>query len=174
MAACPSGDRARIEQEAFARGPELRAPVFYGKLWAMKLKIKKLSQNAVIPTYAHPGDAGMDLRSSVDVTIKKGEWVGVPTGVAMEIPDGYVGLIWDKSGLSIKNGLKTLGGVVDAGYRGEVKVGIANLSNEDYALQAGDKVAQMLIQKVEQPVVEEVDELSDTSRGTGGFGSTGK
>ena len=109
-----------------------------------------------------------------ELTIPAGGRALVSTGIALEIPSGFVGLIWDKSGLSIKNGLKTLGGVVDAGYRGEVKVGIVNLSNEDYALQAGDKVAQMLIQKVEQPVVEEVDELSDTSRGTGGFGSTGK
>lgn len=116
----------------------------------------------------------MDLFSALDVTIKKREWVGIPTGVAMEIPDGYVGLIWDKSGLSIKNGLKTLGGVVDAGYRGEVKVGIANISSDDYVVHAGEKVAQMLIQKIEHVMVEEVDTLENTARGADGFGSTGK
>lgn len=141
---------------------------------SLTLKIKKLSQNAVIPAYTHPGDAGMDLFSALDVTIKKGEWVGIPIGVAMEIPDGYVGLIWDKSGLSIKSGLKTLGGVVDSGYRGEVKVGIANISSDDYIVHRGEKVAQMLIQKIEHVMVEEVDTLEDTARGADGFGSTGK
>lgn len=140
----------------------------------MDLKIKKLNENASLPNYAHPHDAGMDLFATEDVVIETGQRVQVPTGIAMEIPDGYVGLIWDKSGLSHKSGLKTLGGVVDAGYRGEVQVGMINLGNETYTFSAGDKVAQMLIQKIENMNIVESEELSDTSRGEGAFGSTGK
>lgn len=140
----------------------------------MELKIKKISPDAKIPTYAHHDDAGFDLYASENVTISVGTRAVLGTGIAMEIPDGYVGLIWDKSGLSNTHGLKTLGGVIDAGYRGEVKVGIINLSNEDYMVGAGHKIAQMLIQKVEHAEIKEVDELSDAIRGEGGFGSTGK
>ncbi len=141
---------------------------------ALKLKIKKLSPDAVIPKYAHAGDAAFDLYSIEDVVIKPNERLQIGTGLAMEIPDGYVGLIWDKSGLSHKSGLKTLGGVIDSGYRGEVKVGMINLGKEDYVFEKGHKVAQMLIQKIEHAEIEETLELSDTSRGVGGFGSTGK
>ena len=138
------------------------------------IKIKKVDPRAMVPSYAHPGDAGMDLFALMNTTIKPGERTAVRTGVSMEIPDGCVGLIWDKSGIAIKEGLKTLGGVVDAGYRGEVLVGVINLSDKPYTFEAGHKVAQMLIQKVESLPIQEVDELTDTSRGKGGFGSTGK
>jgi len=139
------------------------------------VKIKKLKPDAVLPSYAHPGDAGMDVYASEDVHIKKGERAKVPTGIAMEIPDGYVGLVWDKSGLSMNHGLKTLGGVIDAGYRGEVMIGVINLSdNQDYTVVKGHKVAQILIQKIESPTIQEVAELVDSSRGAKGFGSTGK
>ena len=116
----------------------------------------------------------MDMYASEDVHIRKGERGKVSTGIAMEIPDGYVGLVWDKSGLSINYGLKTLGGVIDAGYRGEIIIGIANLSSEDYTIEKGHKVAQLLIQKIEAPVIEETKELSDSHRGEKGLGSTGK
>ncbi len=99
--------------------------------------------------------------------------MSIPIGIAMEIPDGYVGLIWDKSSVGSK-GIKTLGGVVDAGYRGEVNVVVHNLNNVPYIFSHGNKVAQMLIQKVELPEIEEVGTLNDSSRGEGGFGSTGK
>ena len=92
----------------------------------------------------------------------------------MAIPEGYVGLIWDKSGLSQKFGLKNLGGVVDSGYRGEIMVGIVNLGKEDYKFEPGQKVAQLLIQKVESPKIEEVENLEEGLRGENGFGSTGK
>ncbi len=138
------------------------------------VKIKRLHQDAKIPSYAHPGDAGLDLYVAEDITLAPNERAGVPTGIAMEIPDGHVGLIWDKSGLSIKHGLKTLAGVVDSGYRGEVLVGIMNLSDAEYTIRKGEKVAQMIIQKKETIAVEEVDELSSTARGERGFGSTGK
>ena len=140
----------------------------------MELKIKKLVPNAILPNYAHKGDAGMDFFALETTTIKKGERLQVRTGITMAIPEGYVGLIWDKSGLSHKYGLKTLGGVIDAGYRGEIMIGMINLGSEDYTIEAGHKVAQMLIQKVESPEIIEVEELDDTSRGTGAFGSTGK
>jgi dUTP pyrophosphatase len=140
----------------------------------MQLKIKKLNTEAIVPQYAHSDDAGFDLFSIKDFEIAPGSRVQIPTGIAMEIPEGFVGLIWDKSGLSHKNGLKTLGGVIDAGYRGEVKVGLINLSAETYLLEKGHKVAQMIIQKKETCEIVEVDELSDTSRGEGGFGSSGK
>jgi len=140
----------------------------------MELNVKKLHPNAKLPTYAHHGDAGFDLYAIESVTIAVGARVLVGTGIAMEIPDGFVGLIWDKSGLSMNHGLKNLGGVIDAGYRGEIKAGVVNLSNEDYTITAGHKVAQMLIQKVERAEIKDVAELSDTTRGHGGFGSTGK
>ena len=140
----------------------------------MELKIKKLVPNAVLPKYAHEGDAGMDFFASETTVIKKGERVQVKTGIAMAIPEGYVGLIWDKSGLSHKYGLKTLGGVIDSGYRGEIMIGMINLGSEDYTFEVCHKVAQMLIQKVESPEIIEVESLDDTSRGVGAFGSTGK
>lgn len=140
----------------------------------LKIKIVKIKDSATTPSYAHFGDAAMDFYSSEDVVIARGARVKVPTGIKMEIPENYVGLIWDKSGLSMNYGLKTLGGVVDSGYRGEVMVGIINLSDKDFELKAGEKIAQMIIQKKEEVEVEEVKELEDSSRGEDGFGSTGK
>ena len=140
----------------------------------MELKIKKLRSDAKVPTRAHAGDAGFDLYSVDEGVIPAGGRVLVGIGLAMEIPDGYVGLVWDKSGLSNNHGLKTLGGVVDAGYRGEIKIGIVNLGANDYKIEAGHKIAQMLIQKVEHVEIKEGAELSEATRGEGGFGSTGK
>ena len=139
----------------------------------MIIQIKKLNPKAKLPEYAHPGDAGMDLFSVESVTIKPGKRIVCQTGIAMRIPDGYVGLIWDKSGVASKSGIKTMGGVIDSGYRGEIGVVFQNLSKENYNIKEGDKIAQMLIQKVARPQIEEVEELGDTERGEGGFGSTG-
>lgn len=139
----------------------------------MILKIKKLDPDAILPSYAHPGDAGMDVYANETVVINPGESVKVKTGIAMEIPEGYVGLMWDRSGMSTKNKIKSLAGVIDSGYRGESLVGLINLSNTPYTVEKGHKIIQMLIQKVERVDVVEADELSDTSRGEGGFGSTG-
>jgi dUTP pyrophosphatase len=139
----------------------------------MQLEIKKLHPDAKVPTYAHEGDAGMDLYALFPITIPAGERAVVSTGIAMAIPLGHVGLIWDKSGLSNKCGLKVIGGVIDAGYRGEVLVGILNTSKETYTYNVGDKIAQMLIQAVVQPELITVDELDSTTRGAGRFGSTG-
>lgn len=140
----------------------------------MQLQIKKLHPEAKLPTYALPGDAGMDLYALEHVVVAPGQRVQIRSGLAMAIPFGYVGLIWDKSGLSHRSGLKTLGGVIDAGYRGEVLVGMINSSTAEYVVAAGDKVAQMLIQAVVQPELVTVDELTETVRGTGAFGSTGR
>jgi dUTP pyrophosphatase len=140
----------------------------------MHLNVKKLHPDAKIPTYAHTTDAGMDLCAVAETVIPARGRVLVSTGLAMAIPDGYVGLVWDKSGISYKAGLKVIGGVADAGYRGEIFVGIMNTTDDEYTFSAGDKVAQMLIQKVEHPMIREVDELDDTPRGDGAFGSTGR
>ena len=138
------------------------------------LKIKKIRIDATLPSYAHPGDAGLDLFSAEDATLKPNTRALIPTGVAMEIPKTCVGLIWDKSGISTKYGLKTMAGVVDSGYRGEVLVCLINLSKETYSFKKGEKIAQMIIQKKEKMTVKEVKELRGTKRGEGGFGSTGK
>lgn len=140
----------------------------------MKIRVKKLHPNAQIPNIAHVGDAGCDLFATESLILKPGERGQVSTGIAMEIPLGYVGLIWDKSGISHKGGIKTLGGVIDSGYRGEFLVGVINLGKETYIFEKGNKIAQLLIQKIETPIFEEVKELSDTNRGGDGFGSTGK
>jgi dUTP pyrophosphatase len=140
----------------------------------MKIKIKKIHPEAQIPKYAHDGDAGLDLHTIEPVELEPGERKSIPLGIAMEIPDGYVGLMWDKSGLSHKYGIKTFGGVIDSGYRGEIHAGVMNLSDKYFKFEKGHKIAQILIQRVEHADIIEVAELSDTERGEGGFGSTGK
>jgi dUTP pyrophosphatase len=139
----------------------------------MNIQVKKLHPDAKVPAFAHPGDAGMDLSSVEDMIIPPGERRSVPTGIAIALPDSYVSLVWDKSGPSHKFGVKTLGGVLDSGYRGEYLIGLVNLGQEDFEIKKGQKIAQLLIQRVERPDIEEVDELGDTSRGARGFGSTG-
>ena len=139
----------------------------------MHLKIKKILDDAKIPTRAHHDDAGIDLYACGEHVVAPGVTTMIPIGVAFEIEEGYVGLIWDKSSIGSK-GLKTLGGVIDAGYRGEISIMVHNLSSVPYTFEHGHKVAQLLIQKVEFPDLIEVDELSSSLRGEGGFGSTGK
>lgn len=140
----------------------------------MRLNIKKLNPKATLPVYNHEGDAGMDMFALENTVVPARGRALVGTGIAMEIPLGFVGLVWGKSGLAVHHGIITSAGVIDAGYRGEVKVALVNTSDEDYTIQAGHKVAQLLIQKVEHPEIVEVSELSDTTRGINGFGSTGK
>jgi len=138
----------------------------------MRLKIKRIHPSAKLPSYGHAGDAGLDLFACLDLTLAPGEVQAVPTGIQMAIPPGHVGLVWDKSGISLK-GVHRLAGVVDAGYRGEVKVVMINLGPAPYEIKAGMKIAQMLIQPVAGVSVEEAADLDGTSRGEGGFGSTG-
>jgi dUTP pyrophosphatase len=139
----------------------------------MKLKVKKVRSDARMPTRAHKEDAGIDLYACGGHVVEPHTTTVIPIGVAFEIEEGYVGLIWDKSSIGSKS-MKTLGGVIDAGYRGEISIMVHNLSDTPYHFEHGHKVAQMLIQKIELCEVEEVDNLSETVRGAGGFGSTGK
>ena len=139
----------------------------------MTIKFQKISDDAIIPHYAHPDDAGMDIFSAAGTVFKAGEIKSVRTGIKMELPECFVGLVWDKSGLALKNGIKTMAGVIDSGYRGEIGIVLANLSGQDYKIEKGQKIAQMLIQKVERMEIEETKELSETKRGEGGFGSSG-
>jgi dUTP pyrophosphatase len=138
----------------------------------MELKVKKISPAAKLPSYGHPGDAGLDLYSAVDHLLRPGEVYAVPTGIKVSIPKGYAGLIWDKSGISLKS-VHRLAGVVDAGYRGEVRVVMINLGRAPFEIKAGMKIAQMLVQPVAEVAVVETDDLDETRRGEGGFGSTG-
>ena len=144
-----------------------------------KLRIKKLRENATIPMRATEGSAGMDLYACIDspVTIKPGDLALIPTGIAIEIPSqNFVAYIFARSGLGIKHGicLSNGVGVVDSDYRGEVCVGLCNVSNKEYTIEPQERVAQMVISPVSLMPVEEAEELSDTKRGAGGFGSTGK
>ena len=138
----------------------------------MELRVKRIHPDAKLPVYGHPGDAGMDLFSVVDRELAPGDVYAVPTGIQVAIPAGFVGLVWDKSGISLK-GVHRLAGVVDAGYRGEIQVVMINLGQESFSLKKGMKIAQMLIQPVAGAAIIESDSLDDTSRGGGGFGSTG-
>lgn len=140
----------------------------------LKLKIKKIHPLAGIPTYSHNGDAGLDLYAIEGGEIEPFSRAKFGTGISLEIPGGHAGLIWDRSGLSTKKGLKSLGGVVDSNYRGEIIVALANVSDQPVQIMQGDRIAQILIQKVEAVNVEVVDDLSESERGKDGFGSTDK
>jgi dUTP pyrophosphatase len=139
----------------------------------MHLKVKKLKEGAKLPTKGHPGDAGIDFYAVEEVVFLAGAQMRVHTGVAIEIPEGHVGLIWDKSSISFNQGLKVMGGVIDAGFRGELVMSLYNTTNETQTLPKGHKIAQMIIQKFEDCDIVEVSELSDTVRGAGREGSTG-
>jgi len=138
----------------------------------MELKIKRIHPEAKLPSYGHKGDAGLDLFSCADYVLGAGEVKAIQTGIKVAIPRGYVGLIWDKSGISLK-GVHKLAGVVDAGYRGEVQVVMINLGNAPYEIKKGMKIAQMLVQPISEVEVIEAEDLDDTLRGEDGFGSTG-
>lgn len=140
----------------------------------MKIKIKKLHPGAKLPTYAHPGDVGMDLYSLEDYDLKPGERKIFPVGFALEFSEGYAAIVKDKSSLPMKAGLHTMGGVFDAGYRGEYNVNLVNLGQETYRIEKGDKIAQLVIYPVMIASLEEVAVLSESSRGEGRFGSTGQ
>jgi dUTP pyrophosphatase len=138
----------------------------------MELRVKRIHSEAKLPVYGHPGDAGLDLFSVVDRELRPGEVFAVPTGIQVAVPAGHVGLVWDKSGISLQ-GVHRLAGVVDSGYRGEVQVVMTNLGAVPFAVRKGMKIAQMLVQPVSVVSVIECEALDGTSRGEGGFGSTG-
>jgi len=139
----------------------------------MELKIERIDKELELPTYAHEWDAAIDLRSREDVTIGVGRKAIIKTGIKVAIPNGHAGLIWDRSGLAAKHALHTLAGVIDSGYRGEIGVVMINLGENDFKVERGMRIAQMLIQPVLNLRVKEVDSLDETKRGEGGFGSTG-
>ena len=142
------------------------------------LKIQKLAHNKVLPEYKTSGAAGMDLCAAIEepVTLKPLERTLIPTGLKIELEHGYEAQIRPRSGMSIKHGITLINcvGTIDEDYRGEVCVAVVNLSNDTYTIEPGERIAQMIIAKYEQAQIEVVTELSDTVRGEGGFGSTGK
>ena len=145
----------------------------------MILKIKKLTENAVIPKYATKGSAGMDLYACIesDITLAPGERAVIPTGIAIALESAdYVAYIFARSGLAVKSGitLPNCVGVIDSDYRGEIKVGLINLSDKPYTVANGDRIAQLVISPVIVPEISEADELDATERAAGGFGSTGR
>ncbi len=139
----------------------------------MKIKVKKLKEGAKLPTYAHPGDIGLDLYAMEDKVLAPMEHYRFWHGFALEFPEGYGAIIMDKGSIS-KAGLHHMGGVYDAGYRGEYNTLLVNLGTEPYAFEKGDKVSQLVIMPIVIAELEETDTLSDSSRGEGMFGSTGK
>lgn len=139
----------------------------------MQLKIKKLNEDAKLPVKGHPGDAGIDFFAIDDVVFAPGTQERVHTGISLEIPDGYVGLIWDKSSISFNQGLKVMGGVIDCGFRGELVMSMYNTTDKEQKIEKGHKIAQMIIQKFEDCDIVEIEDLSDTIRGEGREGSTG-
>ena len=142
------------------------------------IRVKKLNQNAILPTYGSEEAAGADLYACLEssVTIAPGESVFIPTGIALEVPKGCAGLVYARSGMSVKRGLAPANkvGVIDSDYRGEIRVVLLNHSKQFQTVEPGERVAQFIITPVLTPDYEEVETLSDTVRGTGGFGSTGK
>ena len=142
------------------------------------IRVKKLHPKAKLPAYGSAEAVGADLYACLEeaVTIQPGEVFWVPTGIALEVPKGCAGLVYARSSLGAKRGLAPANkvGVVDPDYRGEIKVVLLNHSNQPQILEPGERVAQLVITPVLTPAYEEVDEISDTTRGTGGFGSTGK
>lgn len=142
------------------------------------MRVKKLDNNAIIPTYGTAQAAGADLYACLQmpITIQPGETAWVGTGIALEVPEGCAGLVYARSGLACKRGLAPANkvGVVDSDYRGEIKVVLYNHSNEPQTIEHGERIAQFVVTPVLTPMYQEVDELDETERGVGGFGSTGK
>ena len=141
----------------------------------MTLCFRKVHPDAVLTSYAHPSDAGMDVRSVEDLTIAPGKRALVHTGLVMLLPPKYEAQVRPRSGLALKSGVTVLNtpGTIDSGYRGEVGVILANFGDADFQVKKGDKIAQIVIAPVTQPEIVETDFIDETDRGTGGFGSTG-
>jgi dUTP pyrophosphatase len=142
----------------------------------LEILVTKLDNDAVIPTYAKPGDAGADLYSISELVLSPGERALVKTGIAIALPNGYVGLVHPRSGLGLKNGISVVNtpGTIDAGYRGEIGVVLINHDlHESFQVKKGDRIAQLVIQKVENAQFKMVNQLPESERAAGGYGSTG-
>jgi len=142
----------------------------------MIIRFKRIHPDAVLPAYAHPSDAGMDIRSVEDLVLPAGRRCLVPTGLVMLLPPMYEAQVRPRSGLALKHGVTVLNtpGTIDSGYRGEIGVILANFGDTDFSIKKGDKIAQLVIAPVTQPEIVETDVVDETDRGAGGFGSTGK
>lgn len=142
----------------------------------MEISVRRLDADLPLPARAHPGDAGVDLVSRIDLDLRPGEWAMVPTGIAVAIPEGHVGLVAPRSGLAARHGIGVVNGpgIVDAGFRGEVNVLLINHGTDDFAVVRGDRIAQLLVVPCVAIDLVEADVLPDSSRGTSGFGSTGR
>jgi dUTP pyrophosphatase len=143
----------------------------------VRVRVRRLDPGLPLPSYARPGDAGLDLFSAEDVSLKPGERTAIPTGLAVEIPDGHAGFVHARSGRALREGLALVNapGLIDSGYRGEIKVIVVNLDPADVVhVERGDKIAQLVVQPVVSVELEEVDDLEASERGAGGFGSTGR
>jgi dUTP pyrophosphatase len=142
----------------------------------VKLVVRRLDPDLPLPSYARAGDAGLDLLAADNVTLEPGERAAVPTGIAVAVPSGYAGFVHARSGRALNEGLALANapGLIDSGYRGEIKVVVVNLDTRlPIHLKRGDKIAQLVVQKVEEVELHEVEELEPSDRGDGGFGSTG-
>jgi dUTP pyrophosphatase len=142
----------------------------------MEIPTQRIDPGLPLPAHAHPGDAGVDLYARISVVLEPEAWAMVPTGVAVAIPIGHVGLVAPRSGLAARHGIGVVNGpgVVDAGYRGEINVLLINHGSEPFTVERGERIAQLVVVPFVSPDLREVDELPDSSRGTGGFGSTGR
>jgi dUTP pyrophosphatase len=143
---------------------------------ALRVDLQRLDRELPPPSYAHPGDAGADLVSAVDVVLAPGRRAVVPTGTAIALPEGYAGFVHPRSGMAARHGVTVVNapGTIDAGYRGEIKVTMINTDlDEEFTIRRGDRIAQLVVQRVERVQFIEVDELGQASRGVAGFGSTG-
>jgi dUTP diphosphatase len=142
----------------------------------VKLSVRRLDRRAVLPTRAHDGDAGLDLHALEDSSLDPGQRASIPTGIAVEIPEGHAGLVLPRSGLALRHGIALVNapGLIDSGYRGELRVLLLNTDrSQPFRISAGDRIAQLLVVRAESTVVLEAEELSDSARGAGGFGSSG-
>jgi len=144
---------------------------------AVDVLVRRIDPDVALPSYAHPGDAGVDLVTTVRADVAPGERVLLPTGIAIALPEGYAAFVHPRSGLAVKYGVSLVNapGTVDAGYRGEIKVSLVNLDpREPVVLERGDRIAQLVVQRVEHAVFHEVASLPGSDRGEGGFGSSGR
>src|SRR5262245_5984971 len=142
----------------------------------MEIRFKLLDKSLPAPRYQHPGDAGLDLSSRIDLTVDPGARATVPTGLAVAIPPGYAGLVLPRSGIAARNGIALVNspGLIDSGYRGEIAVVMLNTDRTaPFLIKRGDRIAQLVIQKIHEVQLVETEELDSTARGAGGFGSTG-
>ncbi len=142
----------------------------------VQIIVRRLDPELPLPSYAHPGDAGADLCAAIDVTLAPGERAVVPTGIAMALPEGHVALVHPRSGLAARHGISIVNapGTIDAGYRGEVKVCLVNTdTREPFTVRRGDRIAQLVIQRFETAAFVDADDLPESARGAGGYGSTG-